>query len=86
MPKTNHQRSFKDSKDPGAIFHRGYYGGKGFLRKTMDGKIVEAHFTVGDHCRGKRGIRKDRRGAKKYVNSRARFQDRMALIAMLRYE
>lgn len=34
--------------------------------------------TCGDHTNAKRGIAKDRRGAKKFVNSRTRFHENAA--------
>lgn len=66
--KTNHRRRYRD---PGSDRTKGYYLGK-VQAVAMDGVIVDAQWTTGDHCRGKRGIRRDRAGAKKFVRSRCR--------------
>jgi hypothetical protein len=67
--KCNHQRSFKDRRAPRSVF--GHYGYLGRLAKT--------ELCTGDHTNGKRDIAKDKRGAKKYVASRTRFHESMAL-------
>jgi len=71
--KTNHRRSFKD----------GGYAARpgGGIRITDNGKIVCAWGgDYHDYCRGKRGQRRDKRGAKKFINSRLRFHNKAALL------
>lgn len=76
--KTNHLRRFKETKDPNAIFSTYFVFGASRVLALSD-RSVRACTTCGDHTNGKRGIAKDRRGAKKYINSRARFHENMAL-------
>lgn len=80
--KTNHQRNFKETRDPRAVYQRYYAGGNVRLLELSD-REVWACATCGDHANGKRGIARDKRGAKKYVSSRARFHERQALKRML---
>lgn len=61
--KTNHQRSFKDKKDGNAVFNSYIVFGK-TVRLPLSDKSIGAGVTCGDHTNGKRGIAKDRRGAK----------------------
>lgn len=75
--KTNHQRGFKDTRHSRAVFKRYIVGD--FSKVTDDGKYISASSTSGDHCCGKRGIRRDKAGAKKFVNSRTRFHNKMTL-------
>ena len=75
--KTNHRRNFKDKRSPRAVFDK--YVVKFVRQTTVDGKVISASATSGDHCNGKRGIRRDVAGAKKFVRSRVRFHNKMAL-------
>jgi len=75
--KTNHQRNFKDKRSSRAVFDK--YVVKSVRQTTVDGKVISASANSGDHCCGKRGIRRDVAGAKKYVRSRTRFHNKMAL-------
>jgi hypothetical protein len=76
--KCNHQRSFKDRRAPRSVF--GHYGYLGRLAKTeLCDMAISASVSTGDHTNGKRDIAKDKRGAKKYVASRTRFHESMAL-------
>lgn len=76
--KTNHNRQFKDTRAPRAIFAKYIpYSEARFL--PLSGKMIAAGCTSGDHTNGKRGIAKDRRGAKRYLNSRTRCNENMAL-------
>jgi len=75
--KTNHRRSFSDKRHSRAVFNEYIVGN--FSKIADDGKYISAGSTSGDHCCGKRGIRRDKAGAKKYVNSRTRFHNKMAL-------
>lgn len=76
--KTNHQRNFKDTRDPRAVYNSYTVGGSHQFLELSD-RFVAASATCGDHTNGKRGIAKDLRGAKKYVNSRTRFHENGAL-------
>ena len=76
--KTNHQRNFKDTRDPRAVFKNYYVGGSWVMSELAD-RFIAAGATSGDHTNGKRGIAKDRRGAKKFVHSRTRFHENVAL-------
>ena len=75
--KTNHHRGFKDTRNPNAVYDN-YIVFEGHRASNICDKIVGAHTTCGDHTNGKRGIAKDRRGAKKYINSRFRFHENNA--------
>lgn len=76
--KTNHQRKFKELTDPNAVRTRYivYYAS---VKLSLSDRIVTAGVTCSDHTNGKRGIAKDRRGAKKFITSRTRFHERAAL-------
>lgn len=76
--KTNHQRNFRENTDPNYVFCK-YIAYSARVRLAMSDRIVSAGVTVSGHTNGKRGIAKDRRGAKKYINSRARFHENAAL-------
>lgn len=76
--KTNHKRGFKDDKAPRAVFSRYIVFGQCVALPLSD-RSVSASVTCGDHTNGKRGIARDRRGAKKYINSRSRFHENAAL-------
>lgn len=76
--KTNHKRGFKDDKAPRAVFSRYIVFGQCVALPLSD-RSVSASVTCGDHTNGKRGIARDRRGAKKYINSRCRFHENAAL-------
>lgn len=76
--KTNHQRSFKDKKDGNAVFNSYIVFGKTVMPHLSD-KSIGAGVTCGDHANGKRGIAKDRRGAKKFIRSRTRFNEKADL-------
>jgi hypothetical protein len=76
--KTNHQRGFKEDRDPNVVFNRYTVFGETVTLGLSD-RSVSAHVTCGDHTNGKRGIAKDRRGAKKFLNSRSRFHENAAL-------
>lgn len=76
--KTNHQRNFKDTRDPRAVFKNYYVGGSWVLSELAD-RFIAAEATCGDHTNGKRGIAKDLRGAKKFVHSRTRFHENAAV-------
>lgn len=80
--KTNHKRGFKDTKAPRAVFSRYIVFGQ-CVKLELSDRNVAAHVTCGDHTNGKRGIAKDRRGAKKYIHSRSRFHENMALQKMV---
>jgi hypothetical protein len=72
--KTNHQRSFKETRDPNAVY--GDYVVFGESRSLpLSDHSVGAFVSCGDHTNGKRGIAKDRKGAKKFLNSRTRFHE-----------
>jgi hypothetical protein len=72
--KTNHQRGFKSDRGPRAVFRKYTVFGETYDLPLSD-HSVSALVTCGDHTNGKRGIAKDRRGAKKYLNSRTRFHE-----------
>lgn len=76
--KTNHQRGFKDRRGPRAVF-RCYVVGGSLRRAVLSDRTIAAGATCGDHTKGKRGIAKDVRGAKKFVRSRFRFHENQAL-------
>lgn len=80
--KTNHQRNFRENTDPNAVLGK-YIAYSARLRLPMSDRIVSAGVTASDHTNGKRGIAKDRRGAKKFINSRARFHENAALKRLL---
>lgn len=67
--KTNHRRGFVEDN-----YHPKYM--KGYSSVAMDGSVISAWHTGGDACCGKRGHRRDRAGAKKFVHSRTRRKDR----------
>jgi hypothetical protein len=77
--KTNHQRQFKAS-------YRQYggspMGSTGCISLLAD-KVVGASWG-GDNSNGHRGIAKAKRGAKKFVRSRIRFAEKLAIHAKLR--
>jgi hypothetical protein len=76
--KTNHQRQFKERRDPNVVFQNYIvYGRTDAL--PLSGRSVSASVTCGDHTNGKRGIAKDKAGAKKFLVSRARFHEKAAL-------
>lgn len=78
--KTNHQRGFKDTRGPRAVYRRYYVGGgESTLLPLSDRRVASKPVTCGDHTNAKRGIAKDRRGAKKYVRSRTRFHENAAV-------
>jgi len=81
--KTNHQRGFKETRDPNSVF-RAYYVFSSGNELPLSDRYVGAVTTCGDHTNGKRGIAKDRRGAKKFINSRTRFHENQALKQMTR--
>lgn len=76
--KTNHNRNFKENRDPNAVFNSYNVFGQ-TVQLTLSDRAVGAGVSCGDHVNGKRGIAKDRRGAKKFINSRSRFHEGMAL-------
>lgn len=76
--KTNHKRGFKDDKAPRAVYSRYIVFGQ-CVSLPLSDRSVCASATCGDHTNGKRGIARDRRGAKKYINSRSRFHENAAL-------
>lgn len=80
--KTNHKRGFKDDKAPRAVYSRYIVFGQ-CVSLPLSDRSVCASATCGDHTNGKRGIARDRRGAKKYINSRSRFHENMALQKMV---
>lgn len=53
--------------------------GDGFKETCMDGTEVRACSSLGDAVKGKHGIARDRKGAKKFVHSRRRRKDRDTL-------
>lgn len=76
--KTNHRRSFIE-RDRRRVTN---FSGKVI---TMDGGLVSAsssicHFSV----RGIHGLAKDRRGAKKFLNSRRRRRDRDTINSIIK--
>lgn len=75
--KTNHQRNFRDSRAPRQVYAKYFVGGNSVYSEMAD-RIISACATSGDHTNGKRGIAKDKRGAKKFVNSRTRFHENAA--------
>jgi len=76
--KTNHSRGFKDNKDPRSVFNTyAVYSANKSLE--LSDKSIRVFVSCGDHTNGKRGIAKDRRGAKKYMNSRTRFHENAAV-------
>lgn len=79
--KTNHQRQFKDKRSSRAVFAKYYVNGNTKVGVLSD-TIIMACATCGDHTNGKRGIAKDVKGAKKFVNSRHRFHENQALKKM----
>ena len=76
--KTNHQRQFKDKRSSRAVYAKYFVNGGTKVGKLSDTSI-SASATCGDHTNGKRGIAKDVRGAKKFINSRHRFHENQAL-------
>lgn len=80
--KTNHQRQFVERRDPNAVFSNYYVFGES-RKLSLSDKGISAVTTCGDHTNGKRGIAKDRRGAKKFLNSRERFHEKAALKRMV---
>lgn len=80
--KTNHKRGFKDDKDPRAVYSRYIVFGQ-CVSLPLSDRSVSASVTCGDHTNGKRGIARDRRGAKKYISSRSRFHENAALKRMV---
>lgn len=77
--KTNHQRGFKDTRNPRAVYSHYYVGGGELTKLPLSDRMVGAKsVTCGDHTNAKRGIAKDRRGAKKYVVTRTRFHENAA--------
>ncbi|MDT8925261.1 hypothetical protein RBE51_20925 [Pseudomonas taiwanensis] len=81
--KTNHRRNFKETRDPRAVFARYIVGGNS-RRLELSDREVSAYATCTSHTNGKRGIARDKRGAKKYVRSRARFHEHQALARLIR--
>jgi hypothetical protein len=78
--KTNHQRGFKAKGH-----NRGRYMIFGEeVKASLSDKVIGAYAFDGDACCGKRGVRRDRRGAKKFINSRVRFHEKMALSKMVK--
>lgn len=75
--KTNHQRNFRDKRAPRQVFAKYFVFGQTRVN-PISGVAVGAGATSGDHTNGKRGIAKDRRGAKKFINSRSRFHENAA--------
>ena len=77
--KTNHQRGYKDKRDPRFVYRK-YFQGGGELTKLplSDRMVCSKAVTCGDHTNAKRGIAKDRRGAKKFVRTRTRFHENSA--------
>lgn len=81
--KTNHQRGFKDTRNSRAVYST--YWVFGNTRKNpISDTAVGACATCGDHTNGKRGIAKDRKGAKKFINSRSRFHENGALQQLIK--
>lgn len=76
--KTNHQRGFKENRDPNVVFSNYNVFGE-TVKLQLSDRSVFAHVTCGDHTNGKRGIAKDRKGAKKFLHSRGRFHENAAL-------
>lgn len=76
--KTNHQRNFCDQRSSRAVFES-YVVFSDSRRLELSDKVVSASATSGDHTNGKRGIARDRKGAKKFLNSRQRFHENAAL-------
>jgi len=81
--KTNHQRGFVEKRHSRQVFAKYYVGGSHRFGEISDTHIG-ADATCGDHTNGKRGIAKDKRGAKKFVNSRHRFHENQALRQMVK--
>lgn len=81
--KTNHQRNFKDQKDHNFVFNSYIVYGKA-VRLELSDKSVAAGVCCGDHTNGKRGIAKDKKGAKKFIRSRTRFNENAALQKIVR--
>lgn len=75
--KTNHQRGFRDARAPRQVFAK-YFVGSNSIHSELADRIVSACATCGDHTNGKRGIARDKRGAKKFVSSRTRFHENAA--------
>lgn len=75
MSKTNHQRNFKAKKHGPTRYH--LFWGRGHT--PLSDKDIQASASGGDACCGKRGHRRDRRGAKKFIHSRTRLHERIAL-------
>ncbi len=76
--KTNHNRNFKENRDSNAVFNRYIVFGETVTLSLSD-KCVSANVTCGDHTNGKRGIARDKAGAKKFIRSRSRFHENSAL-------
>lgn len=75
--KTNHQRGFRARRSPGNVFAK-YFAFSATRKNPLSDTAVGALATSGDHTNGKRGIAKDRKGAKKFINSRSRFHENEA--------
>ncbi len=71
--KTNHRRRGKDNRN-----YRAEYFTLGIHEMAPDGEVVWANARGPgvDHCCGKHGAARDRRGAKKFVHSRIRRRTR----------
>lgn len=76
--KTNHQRGFKDTRSSRAVF-ADYDVFSESRHLPLSDRTVSAVVNCSEHTNGKRGIAKDRKGAKKYMNSRTRFHENAAL-------
>lgn len=80
--KTNHQRNFKDTRDSRSVYNN-YVVFECLVKMQLSDHIVSAGVNCGDHTNGKRGIARDRRGAKKYIRSRTRFHENAATKRMI---
>ena len=78
MSKTNHQRNFKDEKDPKRYSKLVFKGGELTYSELSD-KFICAKGPIFEFTNGHRGHAKNKRGMKKFVNSRIRFNENQAL-------
>ena len=75
--KTNHQRSFKDSKDP-KRYSKPVFKAGGIVIAPLSDKSISASGPAFNFHHGHRGHAKAKRGMKKFVRTRIRFNENQA--------
>lgn len=77
--KTNHQRNFKDSRDPRHYVKNYVVGGSSVKSLLADRTIAAAAYASDtEYLSAKKRTRKNVHGAKKYVRTRTRFHENAA--------